>query len=496
MTIKTLKKNRGFTIVEMAIVLAIIAVIAAIVIVTAQTMIYKAKKLEAEIAIEKINAMLSLEIEKPTTKDDMLEIANKADVEDIYEIFSGDFSLGYNEDKNEDNFVLVEKDDNSDNVIIVIGNDTDGSSDTDDNDGENIGGGSEGGGDTDSKKDDDKKDDSSGGGDTKYDEDDTILNELKAESEKSETLFVRCDADGTANGSGNYVQFGYYPQGEVIIDTDAYKYLSETYCEKSDGGKYLKADGWKSLDYYISYVDTQKRTDVAWYLDVDIDKDSRPDYRGIYFTEYRSTLADGSVVDSTVANDARQYKNGYKIDTVYWFKYDPIIWQIAVNSGNEYVLLSKNIIDCGQYNDGSVNNFSSSGMATFLNGVFYSSAFSSGESAMVQAKSGTASGIYVMSKGETEKYQVVGKKTLTAYALCLGAGVQVKDTINCGYWWTRTLTDENKTTEYDEYAVNAVANGPYSYCFFIDTDGTEMAYGIASSETGYVPAVTVVGASS
>ena len=58
-----------------------------------------------------------------------------------------------------------------------------------------------------------------------------------------------------------------------------------------------------------------------YYIDIDIDNDDSYDYRGVYFTRYRPLSTESP-------SESIQPLNGYEIETTYWFKYEPIEWDV------------------------------------------------------------------------------------------------------------------------------------------------------------------------
>ena len=173
--------------------------------------------------------------------------------------------------------------------------------------------------------------------------------------------------------TGDIIEFGSYPQSEV---TDGELKAKLTELAGSTGG-------WTSYGYYSRNEETEQpeQGDFMRYADVEYDGAK---YRGVYFTAYRphfSSLA--ATEDNSYQND-----NGYEVNTQYWFKYEPIYWQVLSYdkaTGNA-VVLSKNIIDSQQYNEGTIdgktvypNNYEHSDIRTWLNGTFYNDTFSEKE---------------------------------------------------------------------------------------------------------------------
>ncbi len=93
---------------------------------------------------------------------------------------------------------------------------------------------------------------------------------------------------------------------------------------------------------------------------------------------------------------ASPYDSSYKFDngttivkgTTYWFKCEPITWNVLSNNDGEYYILSSVLLDAHRYNeyyketkDGHyANNYQYSEIRTWLNDDFYNSAFALGNS--------------------------------------------------------------------------------------------------------------------
>ncbi len=116
--------------------------------------------------------------------------------------------------------------------------------------------------------------------------------------------------------TGSLVTFGSYPQTRV---TDP-SLLAEL-----DSQALI----WTDYDYYCDgkQEDYMKFADVAY---------SGERYRAVSFSHYRG---------SADADNSDQKENGYEPETVYWFKYEPIIWRVLdADSGfimTEYLIDSQ-----------------------------------------------------------------------------------------------------------------------------------------------------------
>ena len=98
-------------------------------------------------------------------------------------------------------------------------------------------------------------------------------------------------------------------------------------------------------------------------------------------------------VSATPDQSDYQFDNGTTIvrRTTYWFKCEPIVWNILSNNSGEYYVLSSVLLDAHRYNncytssykdeDGHYwNNYEYSEIRSWLNNDFYNSAFALGNS--------------------------------------------------------------------------------------------------------------------
>ena len=140
---------------------------------------------------------------------------------------------------------------------------------------------------------------------------------------------------------------------------------------------------WKAYDYYASSV----LASYMYYIDVDIDEDNVNDYRGVYLTSYRP-------IDTTsqLGNSSYQYDNGYELYTAYWFKYEPIKWNVLGQENDKLLIYSDMILDSQSFyhemneeefvhngGNGYTNNYALSDIRLWLNNEFYNSAFNNDE---------------------------------------------------------------------------------------------------------------------
>ena len=88
--------------------------------------------------------------------------------------------------------------------------------------------------------------------------------------------------------------------------------------------------------------------------------------------------------------------------TVYWFKCEPIVWNVVSSADGVYSLIAKNAIDGRAYDENS-NNYKDSDIRSFLRGDFCGSAFFQGFSSILEQEvdNSESSGI---NEGKTNSY--------------------------------------------------------------------------------------------
>ncbi|MBQ3044979.1 MAG: InlB B-repeat-containing protein [Clostridia bacterium] len=190
------------------------------------------------------------------------------------------------------------------------------------------------------------------------------------------------------------IKFGSYPQSEVT-DTALLSKLND-----------LELD-WVSYGYYTGNgsLGGMVQSDYMKYADVTYGGSK---YRAVTFTQYRPTYVKYAA-DET-GEHSRQDDNGYNINNVYWFKYEPLEWKIIdpVNG----LVMCQSIIDSqpisatvysGYYNNIAegfskryICDYKSSSLRAWLNGDFYNLAFTDAERAEIQLThlDSTASNVY------------------------------------------------------------------------------------------------------
>ena len=284
------------------------------------------------------------------------------------------------------------------------------------------------------------------------------------------------ETDGNENGGGDEnensdikeenkdtrkkVTFGSYPQTKV---TDAA--LKATLTSKA-GTLPTKANAqkWTSYKYYHKYkendVDKAER-DFMWYIDI---TEGGEKYRGVYFTAYRPDY----VLRSTSEGGSYQDDNMYLINTVYWFKYEPISWTVLDEDSTlgASLILCDMILDSMQFDYNSLdstptynNDYAESSIRKWLNSTFIETAFGAEEQAKIisttvdnsvlstghqvnsNACANTADKVFLLSYAEAvnDRYGLelseARVKQNTDYALAQGARSEKN---GGGEWWLRS----------------------------------------------------------
>lgn len=176
---------------------------------------------------------------------------------------------------------------------------------------------------------------------------------------------------------GDLIQFGTYPQSRVtdialiakldsVVKTWAsYGYYSGT--GSWDDGNMQPSDYMKFADFFYRGIK----------------------YRAVSFTEYRPCCSGYKKTATVSGSNSSQNKNGYAVNTIYYFTYLPIIWRVLDPLTG--LVLCDNIIDNQMYNNTSYysgfhyqdktttyysNDYATSSIRTWLNQDFYNTSFS------------------------------------------------------------------------------------------------------------------------
>ena len=225
---------------------------------------------------------------------------------------------------------------------------------------------------------------------------------------------------------------------------------------------------WQSFGYF----DGEETSDFARYKDVEY-RGGR--FRAVLFSAYRAAMG-GVAADP---GDGSQYENGYFIDKVYWFRYEPIMWRVL--DPDEGILLSSQILDSRpmvdrQYGSGNnaygdpehrffANNYEQSDLRAWLTGAFFDSVFTDAEKVFLLPReldnsegpevfrcNNTFDSVFLLSHREFQQAaeDVTWSKTqpCTDYANAQGVKHGSSSWKNCGDWFLRTPIGNSEDQEY------------------------------------------------
>ena len=319
--------------------------------------------------------------------------------------------------------------------------------------------------------------------------------ELQVEYDGYESTSVRCNCIANEvvyapwikltklyDINDNILTFGNYPQSKVEDKTIVTALNS-----------IVKDSDWKSYEYYSQEEQNSEPTKGNWMQYCDITYDGAK-YRGVKFSKNRTTWENSDF--------SYQAKNGYDINTQYWFRWEPIRWVILNTS--EGLVLSEMILDCQRFNDYCevisgpnvapigygdkdhsfiASNYGKSSIRDWLIHDFYDMAFSTTEKELITISDlqyhvdtlspyrdfSARDKLFFLSGEEAEKY-LPGEQSQpltsdyapcrrangTDYAKCQGLEVSdYKETLGYSCWMLRspgnTLGGIPKITEYGNF---------------------------------------------
>ncbi len=307
---------------------------------------------------------------------------------------------------------------------------------------------------------------------------------------------------------GNFIEFGTWPQTNVS-DSELLATLNGKYDALPSNGN----DGsWTSYGYYKGTASGDAATihngsqsndeSYMWYIDIDLDDNGSKDYRGVYFTSVRPT--------HTSSAPNQQKINGYEVETVYWFKWEPLKWRILSEGNTDALIFCEMLIDSQAFqncsksvnenfyatddsgniiseagNNAYANNYAQSTIRKWLAETFYDQAFSDIQKAIIQsttldnslASTGDTTNSYVCADTEDKifllsqkdisssqygfaSYNVadtVRQKKITDYARNQGASTSNE---GYGYWMLRSPANGNGAII---KAITDAGNANFSY---------------------------------
>lgn len=260
------------------------------------------------------------------------------------------------------------------------------------------------------------------------------------------------------------LSFGSYPQSRVS-DMSLISLLNGKAGALPQKGQ--RGD-WNGYGYYISGFEEE----YMWYIDLVYNGIK---YRGVYFTDYRPFY----LYSQSSSDFTYQLINGFSVNTVYWFEYEPLLWRVLDQSDGKALLMCRSIIDAQNYGayfsdrtvDGKIihaNNYKYSAIREWLNGDFFQTAFSGYNKNLVSATEvdnsaattssesnehaceNTSDKVFLLSFQDilnssfgfsSVNYDKDGVRSLqtTSYALCQGAFAETEsDNAGKGLWWLRS----------------------------------------------------------
>lgn len=343
--------------------------------------------------------------------------------------------------------------------------------------------------------------------------------------------YTLVDKNGKEDANGGYVLFGSYPQTAVKDDAvkSALAQKAGALPEDGNNGK------WTSYDYPYGknpYGNTEMcyDTDFMWYIDVEHDGSA---YRGVYFTHYRPNMALNALQDdSDDYISSNQKPSGYLIGNSYWFKYEPVLWQIIRSEEGKAQLLCMTAIDSQPYTlvtkqsadrikdeldthyvyyNGMPNvpaktlgtNYEYSAIRRWLNEDFYGSAFNAKQKKLINETlldnatgdvgADTYDKVFVPSIAELAEVKNLDRKA-SDYAKSQGIGTSYPG-VYCFSWYTRDtyyilrFSDIKDWLTYDSDRyddVCSVRNGS-----LYQTGNRPVGSGVTAMSNGVVPSLWI-----
>lgn len=315
----------------------------------------------------------------------------------------------------------------------------------------------------------------------------------------TESGFSAKAIDVSSNVVGSEVTFGSYPQSRV---TD-----SATLSALNSMGK-----TWISFHYYVGTGSVSNggmvQADYMKYADLSYNGNK---YRAITFTSYRpyNTGKPCSAVNSC------QDDNGYNINTVYYFKYEPLKWRV-LDPANGLVICTKaidsqafnNYVEYGGYEYWGdkkltkyANDWANSSLRIWMNGDFYNAAFSSSEKSQLENVTLENSSLGMFSNQGNFRDESIDKVFLLSYndiinskyGFSAGAGIpdtarqmKASDYAKCQGCWV------NSTTEYNDNALWCIRSVTFSHDIMNITESGSIStnyYCVNNTNNGIVPAI-------
>lgn len=379
-----------------------------------------------------------------------------------------------------------------------------------------------------------EKDDTPGGDNTSNDGGNTPSGDTTGGDDDGDDqnlpTYTLVDKDGNEDADGGYVLFGSYPQSEVKDDA-----VKSALAQKAGALPQNEKNGnWTSYKYPYGKANADGKnemtneTDYMWYIDVKLDGET---YRGVYFEYYRPNAAVGNLQDDSASTIfGYQKDNGYKIGNVYWFKYEPLLWQIIQNKDGKAQLLCMTAIDSQPYTlvikksenkfkdekdehyvfynvtpdvpqNTLATNYQYSAIRAWLNGVFYQNAFNSKQKNLIsetlldnesgEVGSNTTDKVFVPSIAEIKDLKNLYRKA-SDYAKSQNLLTDYSHT-NCDFWYTRDafymLRFQEGMLTYDSNRHENVCGVKGGYLY--NSTGSTRFASVIASNSGVVPSLWI-----
>jgi hypothetical protein len=227
-------------------------------------------------------------------------------------------------------------------------------------------------------------------------------------------------------------------------------------------------------------------------------------YENSYYTK---------VVAEVYNNESFTFDNGSNITngSEYWFKCEPITWNVLSNEGSTYSLISNKLLDSQTYykdysirnidgNNVAANNYKHSDIRSWLNNEFYQTAFALNNAAIKTVS--------------VDNSSTSADVNINGY-LCENTNDKIylpsyKDVTNANYGFTSDESREAKTTDYArvrgswynkkqaDYQFNGTywtrtPSATYSYCAWnVNSSGFMSEYAIDGQSHSVRPCITVI----
>ena len=174
---------------------------------------------------------------------------------------------------------------------------------------------------------------------------------------------VKADAVKAADlQTGDTFEMGMYPQTQVTDDATITA-LNAIDCTMTNYG-YMQNS--KADNHTFDAVD-MTYADIAY---------NGQAYRKVTINEYRPYF---TVLPSSSSN-TYQADNGYVTGNTYYFKWEPIVWQVLARESDGVYVMSQSLLDSPSYHNYlEFSTWETSSLRTWLNEGFYNGAFSEGE---------------------------------------------------------------------------------------------------------------------